>query len=529
MIYAVAIINHSGKLILARQFTHENKNQIDAQLGAFPKLVQFSAHAYIDAESVRFVYQDINDLYIILVVSKDSNLVTDLETLSLLVDVTRSSAGDIKEDCIITNGLDIIMAYDECIFDGFRQDYTSAQINHFLQMKSAAEDEANRIRAEKEAKAAADLKKHLMMLDESKHGQKSSFIPSFVQSSFDNFQSSSQKNKISIVDDDYNPAPYRPAPRPSRGMSLSRSYGTKSKVQQVMAEEGIEVPAAFDRFNNDQFNEGGTSLESKPTSKNQNDLVITLHEKLTAILSRSDAVREIGIEGRLLASCGQKLCCTINLDKESLPSNYRYKVMQQPKGKLWQEESKLVYDNTGPKYGPSSEITLLCWRMTSTNPDDLPIEINYWVNPSKNTSTISCEVELKKKDFDADLIEIYFPIIDPRKIRISACAGQSEVSEQDQYLKWTVEKLSEDNEKAEIEFVVPVCDDDALYPVTISFIASSTLCNVNVTGIETHKSVRPKDEDDIDDSQEDDVNLANVTMPKYEVTKICKTNKYEIE
>ena len=164
MIYTIAIINHSGKLILARQFTHEDKNQIEGQLSVFPKLVQFSGHAYIDTESVRFVYQDINDLYIVLVVSKDSNIVSDLDSLSFLVDVTRFVAGDINEEKIIKSGLDLIFAYDECVFDGFRQNFSAATISEFLKMDSMEEAEANRIRAEKEARAAAEMKRRVTEL-----------------------------------------------------------------------------------------------------------------------------------------------------------------------------------------------------------------------------------------------------------------------------------------------------------------------------------------------------------------------------
>jgi hypothetical protein len=168
MIHTVAVISRVGKLLLARQFTHENRNHIEGHLGAFPKLVAFSGHAYIDTEGVRFVYQEINDLYLVLVVSKDSNLIENLTALSLLVDVTRSIARDFVEESIIGHSLDLIFAYDECVFDGFRQNFTVADVNRFLQMSSATEDEFNRIRAEKEARANEELKKRIQELSDKK-------------------------------------------------------------------------------------------------------------------------------------------------------------------------------------------------------------------------------------------------------------------------------------------------------------------------------------------------------------------------
>ncbi|KAK8890426.1 hypothetical protein M9Y10_035202 [Tritrichomonas musculus] len=531
MIYTIAIINHSGKLILARQFTHEDKNQIEGQLSVFPKLVQFSGHAYIDTESVRFVYQDINDLYIVLVVSKDSNIVSDLDSLSFLVDVTRFVAGDINEEKIIKSGLDLIFAYDECVFDGFRQNFSAATISEFLKMDSMEEAEANRIRAEKEARAAAEMKRRVTELEEQRQTTKSSFIPSFVQNSLNNFQQSSNNfNNASIYqpttviteDSDQNISS-RPSRPSNKGMSLSRSFGSKQKAQQVMAEEGLES----NNFLHSKTSNSNADDDAQ-SNNSSNDFCIALHEKFTAVLSRLDAVREIGVEGRLIASYNRKLSAIISIDNNVLPKNYRYKVMQQPKGRLWQDSCQLIYDNNGPKYGPSSDVTLLCWRMTSTNRDDLPINVSCWIQQGKSQSVFSCDVELKKDKFVVESIEIIIPLAEPRGVNVSSSSGEVEIFERDQYLKWNIEGFEDNNNHAELEFSVPACEDDSFYPISINFRASSTICDVEVTGIEPYNEEEKRGKDNDDDNLISS-SPEKVQMPKLEVKKICKTNKFEIE
>ncbi|OHS92878.1 hypothetical protein TRFO_12253 [Tritrichomonas foetus] len=519
MIYTVAIITHAGKLVLARQFTHENRNHIEGQLGAFQKLVQFSGHSYIDTEKVRFVFQEINELYIILVVSKDSNLVSDLEALSLLVDVTRNMAGDFSEEKIIKKSLDLIFAYDECIFDGFKQNFTAANIIHFLKMDSAEEAEANRIRAEKEALAAAYMKKKAMEFEENRIHQKSSLIPSFVQNSISNTMNNAFNNTpttsipqqggynsgTQVFNEEENYSRPR-ASKPARsGMSLTRSAGSKTRAQQVMAEEGLEAPPPKAESSN-------TNVVSSPVKSN--DFVITIHEKFTATLSRLDAVREVGVEGRLMASYNRKLNAIIQIDSNALPANYRYKVMQQPRGKLWNDRKMLVYDNTGEKYGPGTDVTLLCWRMTSTNRDDLPINVSCWVQQSRNGSTFSCDVELVKDGFSTDTLEITIPVIDAsllRNINITQCSsGNVETHERELYLKWVLDPLDDSNSKAELEFSTQSCEDDAFYPVSIAFMAPTTICDVEVLSLE------PGEDEDS-------------PMPKIECHKVCATNRFEIE
>ena len=72
-------------VLLSRQFANFTRIRIEGLLAAFPKLiVGEKQHTYVEAENVRYVYQPLESLYVLLVTNKQSNIVEDLETVRLL-------------------------------------------------------------------------------------------------------------------------------------------------------------------------------------------------------------------------------------------------------------------------------------------------------------------------------------------------------------------------------------------------------------------------------------------------------------
>lgn len=108
---------------------------------------------------MRYVYQALMDkLYCVLITTKTSNILEDLETLRLFVRVINEYTTTNKvisdEQAILDNAFTLIFAFDEIVALGYRENVNMSQVRTFIEMDSNEERvfEAVRKTQEREAK-----------------------------------------------------------------------------------------------------------------------------------------------------------------------------------------------------------------------------------------------------------------------------------------------------------------------------------------------------------------------------------------
>jgi hypothetical protein len=93
----------------------------------------------VEDENVRFVYQPLDELYMVLITNKQSNILQDIDSLHLFAQVVTSTCKSLEEREILKNSYELLSAFDELVTLGYRENLTISQIKTFLEMESHEE------------------------------------------------------------------------------------------------------------------------------------------------------------------------------------------------------------------------------------------------------------------------------------------------------------------------------------------------------------------------------------------------------
>nr|CEL64619.1 TPA: coatomer delta subunit, putative [Neospora caninum Liverpool] len=143
-----ACIMSRQKPLLARQFVEISKVRIEGLMNAFLKLVEHAGadHTYVESDCARYVYQPLDNVYLVLITTKHSNILEDLQTLRVFATIVQDacsgeglSGGVNVEQVVLENAFSIIFMVDELISFGLREAISLAQIKTFTDMDSHEE------------------------------------------------------------------------------------------------------------------------------------------------------------------------------------------------------------------------------------------------------------------------------------------------------------------------------------------------------------------------------------------------------
>eukprot|EP00850_Spirogloea_muscicola_P015792 SM000124S25924 [mRNA] locus=s124:133110:136711:+ [translate_table: standard] len=499
VVLAASIISKTGKALVSRQFVDMSRIRIEGLLAAFPKLVgSGKQHTYVETENVRYVYQPLETLYLLLVTNKQSNILEDLDTLRLLSKLQQvpEYCPGLDEEGISKVAFDLIFAFDEVLSLGVKDNVTIAQVKQYTEMESHEEKLHKMIIQSKIQDTKDVMKRKAMEIDKSKVDKKVEKAgynslssmgsgPVSMNNGFnDNIHSAGNTFggaggfAPSQANNDYNKNKGRSlgAPPKGMGMQLGKSQKTNQFLEslkaegEVIVEDSVAVPAA------------AGALRSAPPSTDP--ITITVEERLVVVLKKDGGLENLEVQGTMALEVQREEDAYIRIQTEGgSDRSFQFKTHPNIDKALHANENILGLKDPSRPFPTGSPLGILKWRMQSKDETLVPLSINCWPSVSGGASYVNIEYEASKR-FDLQNVLISIPLPALRDApTINSVDGETRYNSRRSQLEWSIDLIDNTNRNGSLEFVVPPADPAAFFPVDVTFTASKTFCDVKVASV----------------------------------------------
>lgn len=502
VVLAASVVTKSGKALVSRQFVDMSRIRIEGYLAAFPKLVGIGKqHTYIETENVRYIYQPIESLYLLLVTNKQSNILEDLETLRLLSKLVPEYCYSLDEEGVCKTAFELIFAFDEVISLGHKENVTVAQVKQYCEMESHEERLHKMVLQSKINDTKDVMKRKASEIDKSKieknRGDKGGFMSlqsmgsGRIDSGFGSdtgisntgsggfgsgFGLPSDMDSFSTKSKGRPSAPAT-APPKGMGMQLGKSQKTNQFLESLKAEGEVIVEDVRP-----------TIGQSKPASLPPTDPVtLTVEEKLSVTLKRDGGVSNFDMQGTLCLQILNQEDGFIQVQIEtSGNSAIIFKTHPNVNKELFSNENILGLKDPSRPFptGQSGDgVGLLKWRMQSTDESILPLTLNCWPSVSGNETYVNIEYETPAK-IDLQNVIISVPLPDLRDIpTVQQIDGDWRYDSRNSVLEWSIVLIDSSNRSGSLEFIVPAVDPSSFFPISARFTSSKTFSDLKVTNV----------------------------------------------
>ena len=190
---SIVICNKNARIIFARQFFNITRMDLEEYVVQFSRGVDSCKEiTHFESDKVRYIFIPIESLYLILITTKNSNIIEDTEILKIIYRLIQDLCGTINSESITNNAFEIMLGIDDIVSLGYRNSVNLGQIKQYLQMESLEEQEFKRKKREQEEKVKRELAEKGREFDKQRREKK--FNSDAISSSSFNFQDDTNEN-----------------------------------------------------------------------------------------------------------------------------------------------------------------------------------------------------------------------------------------------------------------------------------------------------------------------------------------------
>lgn len=481
-ILAASVCTRSGKALVLRQFIGLSGDRVTELLTDLPGLLADAGaqHTTVESERYRYVYQLVEDLLVVLVTTHDLNIIQDIDTLLLfaqtVVLVVRPEARE-----VLDNAFSVLLAFDELVTLGYKEDLLLLQVRTFLEMDSHEEKIQEIIARNKELEAAEERKRRAKEIQRREMARRAELQPLFSAPSPTNYS--------------FQPAPAA-APEtysqaPSGGLAKLRpkgkglQLGGKKRGAAPAAEAAVPLLAAEPVAA--PTPEPVVEATPEPAVLN-NGILVTVNELVLAQIQRDGVVVLLEVKGDLQLRINDPDLAKAKISVNAANSALTYKTHPQVDKAGFANGVVEVRDPT--KGFPSNDqlLGVVRWRGVGKGGEDdplVPLVFVCWLlEGSAGSTNATIEWELKT-EADLDNVTLTIPLVCDVELK----SDDVECHSLEAGIEFVLGSLTAAEPAGLFDFVIGAGEDD-MFPMEVLF-TSNTSTGVSVEGIAEAASGEP--------------------------------------
>lgn len=471
--------------MLSRQFREMNRSRVEALLASFPKLADSGTqHTTVEQDNVRFVYQPLDELYMVLITNRQSNILQDIDSLHLFAQVVTSICKKLEEREILRNAFELLSAFDELVTMGYRENLSMSQIKTFLEMESHEERIQEIIARNKELEASEERKRKAKQLEmQRKEAARSAAYGRGMPPKMSQYPTYTPPARPTVTDtyDAYeaekNKTFNKPLVSRGKGMQLGKKSKTTDIYDKVRADMGtteVEDSAPLTGVQTTQPTTTAPSTTSRPSlDTTTSPIHIILAEQILARLSREGSLKSFEVKGdmQLKISDPSLTKLSLSLIANEGPLKAQFRTHPNVDKNLFTSSKVIQLKDTTKRFPSNNSIGVLRWRATAPadTPNVLPITFTVWVNRSSDSYTITIEYELTSTATTLRDVIVTIPYSSSEPA-VSSFDSMYEVTGDS--LEWTIGAIDESNSTGSFEFEAQTAqggDESEFFPMSVKF------------------------------------------------------------
>ncbi|KAJ1980340.1 coatomer subunit delta [Dimargaris verticillata] len=492
VVLAASLCTKAGKPLVSRQFIDMPRSRIEGLLASFPKLMNAGQqHTTIDTETIRYVYQPMDTLYLVLITNRQSNIVQDIDTLHLFARAATDvcGGGGLHEFVVLDHSFELLCAFDEIINLGLRENVNITLLKTIMEMESQEEKIQEVIAKNKEKEAKAELKRRAKQFDQQRKEAGRKGMGSGSGSLAGSFGSLTNTIKHSY-------SPIEPTITSFDHEPSSSSYGASSTKPSFKG-RGMKLGGKKEKPGSGLFRQEseladdlGTKLSlteaSEPTDVYREEVHIEVEERISAMINRDGGVEAMEVKGELSLLVADAAKGNLRLQVQ-LTDDESMQIKTHPHidKKRFQADRVLALKDASRSFPVNQPVGLFKWRFVAHDESSLPITINCWPTPTGDgTTDVNIEYELASTDLELKEVVIAIPLpAGGGHPNIRHVDGEYTLNSRQGTLDWELAVIDGSNSSGTLEFTIPGENVDAVFPVTVAFVAKTPFCDLDVATV----------------------------------------------